>query len=537
MTLTNRQKRQALEAKLGFDLPPGTEVMHDIGEVHFSHREGSEMALVPAPSDNLDDPLNWSRKWKLITTLLMNLFCFVQCFGVLACGLFTEDMIEEWGTSAAKVAYFTSAISITLGWGNCIFIPLAQLHGTRLMLTIGTALCSASYLWQALAKSYGSFLGARLLNGLGACLVETIGPMVCEQIFFVHERGTFIGLYFACLFASTSVGPFMAAVFVDTVGWRNFWWLQFAASMALQVGFIFYPETKYHRTPQLPTTDQDPSTNGSKAGGSFDDKTEADAQVVEVTNVVGHGRPARHQFGYWVKKAPEESYAFAFLTTFKLVTLPACLWAGFLFAAVAVITFFLSVLQSVLYPSVYGFGVLQTGYTNWVLAVTSCVGSALAGPFSDWYMKVATKRNGNIREAEMRLPSLIPFLLCACLGMGGMGIGLQRAVAWPITVIVAQGLAGIGVTGCATICLGYAVDCHPKYAGQGLLLATLIKNSTGFGLGFGIVDWATTWGWQSAMGFWAGLCGFVGLFAIPLYIWGKDIRRYVARTSPLMKDE
>lgn len=76
--------------------------------------------------------------------------------------------------------------------------------------------------------------------------------------------------------------------------------------------------------------------------------------------------------------------------------------------------------------------------TNWVLVVASCLGSALAGPVSDWWVRRATLRNGNIREPEMRLPVLAPFLLATVLGMGGMGIGLTRQTSWPVTVIVAR---------------------------------------------------------------------------------------------------
>jgi len=50
-------------------------------------------------------------------------------------------------------------------------------------------------IWMAAAKSYGSFLAARLVNGFGTGANETMLPLVIADMFFLHERGKFIGIY------------------------------------------------------------------------------------------------------------------------------------------------------------------------------------------------------------------------------------------------------------------------------------------------------------------------------------------------------
>jgi hypothetical protein len=68
-------------ALLHVDIVPGTEIMRDVGDVHFTHAYGNVYVfplksiigknidinfarLVPHPSDNPTDPLNWSKTWK-----------------------------------------------------------------------------------------------------------------------------------------------------------------------------------------------------------------------------------------------------------------------------------------------------------------------------------------------------------------------------------------------------------------------------------------------------------------------------------------
>jgi MFS family permease len=58
----------------------------------------------------------------------------------------------------------------------------------------------------------------------------------------------------------------------------------------------------------------------------------------------------------------------------------------------------------------YRFNPGQVGYTNFAFFVGGIIGVATAGPFSDWLARRSTKKNNGIREAEMRLPALIPFV-------------------------------------------------------------------------------------------------------------------------------
>lgn len=65
----------------------------------------------------------------------------------------------------------------------------------------------------------------------------------------------------------------------------------------------------------------------------------------------------------------------------------------------------------------YNFSPANVGFANFALAVGAVIGLAIAGPFSDWIATKATKRDGGIREPEVRLPAVIPFIIVAVIGM------------------------------------------------------------------------------------------------------------------------
>lgn len=71
------QELHELEEELHTEILPGTEIMRDIGTHHFVKAgSGLNNVLVPQPSDDPADPLNWSLKWKLSTIVTSNFVTF-----------------------------------------------------------------------------------------------------------------------------------------------------------------------------------------------------------------------------------------------------------------------------------------------------------------------------------------------------------------------------------------------------------------------------------------------------------------------------
>ena len=103
-------------------------------------------------------------------------------------------------------------------------IPLSSTFGRRPVLLASTLVSLASCIWRAEARSYNSFMGASILNGIGAgpCEVrqkfffqadsetdssQTLQPQIITDYVFLHDRGKFNALYFSMFFGSLNVCP------------------------------------------------------------------------------------------------------------------------------------------------------------------------------------------------------------------------------------------------------------------------------------------------------------------------------------------
>ena len=90
--------------------------MADIGEHHFV--KGGSTVLVPQPTDDPSDPLNWSIWWKISAITASNMVTFTQGFGPLALAPMFGDYIEAFNCTLAEAVQFTGVCILVLGFSN-----------------------------------------------------------------------------------------------------------------------------------------------------------------------------------------------------------------------------------------------------------------------------------------------------------------------------------------------------------------------------------------------------------------------------------
>jgi len=100
--------------------------------------------------------------------------------------------------------------------GEAHRVPLSTSFGRRPVYIVSQLICFGSSIWRAKATTYNSFMGACILNGIGAGPAETIQPAVIADIFFLHDRGFWNTLYWVCHLQRNHVGSFVTIGSLDT---------------------------------------------------------------------------------------------------------------------------------------------------------------------------------------------------------------------------------------------------------------------------------------------------------------------------------
>lgn len=102
---------------------------------------------------------------------------------------------ETFDISEEEEPLITGVTVMVLGFSNFIVIPFSKIFGRRAVVFVFGILFLVTCIWQAVAKSYGSFMGARAVIGIAAAPSETLMVQVVADLFFLHERGFWMVVY------------------------------------------------------------------------------------------------------------------------------------------------------------------------------------------------------------------------------------------------------------------------------------------------------------------------------------------------------
>ena len=235
-------------------------------------------------------------------------------------------------------------------------------------------------------------------------------------------------------------------------GWRNFWWLNVALHIAtFLMCLVGFPETKWHRVHlderhysnavEVKTGSSEKAhittMSGSKAETEGDTPHLPALSHTETTQRVpylGKGTPSRQQFRlYSPNKHPFKAILMDLWIPWKLFYFPIVEFASFVvsWSASSYLTINLTQSQA-LEPPPYSFSPLAVGLSNFSSLVGALIGLLTAGPLSDWVSMKLTRKNNGIREPEMRLPAMIPYVLIMVLGNFIVAFGYQQKWNWRV---------------------------------------------------------------------------------------------------------
>jgi MFS family permease len=293
---------------------------------------------------------------------------------------------------------------------------------------------------------------------------QTLQPQIIADIQFLHERGAYNTLYFTFYFGSLmvrilatenlatsdpwddQVGPIISGPMALHVGWQNFWWLNVALFATLIVLLLFFfPESKWdrirpdegnrkHGIPSAPTSENGVKTYNDTSVTKTEDDVAIDSEIEPVDEYLHRGYPSKQQFYLWkLSASPVKTLALTFWVPWNLHLYPIVEFAAFVvsWSASGFLTLNLTQSQAFAAPP-YNWSSQSIGFTNFAVLAGALIGLLTNGALSDWVSMRATRKNKGIREPEMRLPAMIPYVLIAILGNFIVAFGYQYSWDWRV---------------------------------------------------------------------------------------------------------
>ncbi len=388
-----------------------------------------------------------------------------------------------------------------LGFSMFWWSPLTSKFGKR-PIYVFTYIAYCAFCFGAGAcKSFGAHLAMRMIMSAAAGAGEMLGPLTINDIWFLHERATPMAAYNAFLSVGVAFGVIIDGAIINSYEWRYIYWINGAiiAVICVLVTFTF-PETSFRR-PALETVTKNQPRN------------------IDFSKRKTWAQNLRLYSGIWT----EESYLVLFMRPWLALMLPAVAWAAFTWAVG--VGFLVAVTSNVAlaFGMTYHFGPLQVAYC-WFAGLIGALLALVTGPLADYVSLRSTRKNGGVREPEMRIPVSFLSIITAPLGLILYGVGIQNHLHW-IVPTLGLGLSSFTVASGTVVALVYAVDSYKPITEEVVTCVLGYKALFGFLLAFYTNDWVMNEGYTKAFSEMGAISGCAFLLGIGFYIWGRRVRK------------
>ncbi|EEP82993.1 conserved hypothetical protein [Uncinocarpus reesii 1704] len=449
--------------------------------------------LVPQPSDDPNDPLNWPL-WR------RDLILAILSLASVICTTTSPLMAANSVTIATQLRRTFTDVALLTGYHLCavgaagfLFVPTARIWGKRHLFLLGNAIVVVSCAWAgASGTNYNSLLAARIFQGIGLAPFEALVNAAIGDLYFVHvsvcdalnlapvltkpqERGIRMAVSNVALFGGAFLTPVLVGKITYTMGWAwSFYFVAIFAGLCLPLVYFFVPEIAYRRASHLNTDFEGDTERTRVPRDARNENSESAINENEakeggmLPGVEEHKVIAKASYSQSLRlfngRKTDENFFKLLLRPLPLFFHPGILWGCLIQGVIIGWTVFIGVVLAALFvgPPLW-FNEVKTGYLYTGAFIGAILGLLISGLLADWSAKYMIRKNRGRYEPEFRIVLVIPMLIFACAGLYGFGFvsGDVTRYGW-LGPEIFFGLMLIGMVLGAVASALYLVDAHRK---------------------------------------------------------------------------
>ncbi|KAF7290370.1 MFS general substrate transporter [Mycena chlorophos] len=461
--------------------------------------------LWPQPTDDPNDPQNWSDRRKALLLIIITLAAIVPDFdsGIGIAGIF--KLAVQYNTTTNVINDLTSNWSIfLLGWGGLTAVIAIRRLGRLPVLFWSQLLALGFLVGCTFAPNLKTFTAMRCLTAFFGTAPQVTGLYVVTDLYPFHLQARMLNFWTMGFIISPFLSPFAFGFLVARTTWRWGYGIgsMYGAIVVLLIVF-FMEETMYDRTVRpIPTR----PTTGLR---------------YRIETLVG-------LTGLKMQKY-RMSWTEAFLSPFNVVWRPHILsilvFEAMLFGfSIGINTTNAVFLGS---PPPLGFAwspfAIAGGYGTPIVSVI--IGELVGRFLNEWIQNVSIRRNGGVFEAESRLWACYVAVPLYIVGFVTLGSAFQKHLS-PGAIVMGWGIAETSVMINTVAVYAYCNDAFPKHQGEVSALINLARTLGGFAVAYFQVPWALKHGALQVFGVEAAIVVALFLLIVPaVQIKGRDLRK------------
>ncbi|TFK47554.1 MFS general substrate transporter [Heliocybe sulcata] len=465
--------------------------------------DGSKV-LWPQPTDDPEDPQNWSDRRKALQLFIVTIAAIVPDFdsGVGIAALFA--LAEQYETTTGVINNLTSNWSIfLLGWGGIAAVICMRHFGRLPVLFWSQVLAVAFMVGCTFAPNLRTFAAMRCLTAFFGTCPQVTGLYIVTDLYPFHLQARQLNLWTMGFIVSPFLSPFAFGFLVARADWRWSYGVAslYGAFVVLMITF-FGEETMYDRSikPIPPRPRKGVLTRA--------------ATLIGITGSrMSRYRPSLMS-GVWSHLD----------CVWRPQLLSVLIFEGLLFGFGVGINVTNAVFLGTPPPVGYGFSQYGIAASYATPIVATIIGELLGRFINDWIQNIGIRRHHGVFEAEYRLWACyvsIPLYIC---GFVLLGASLQNHMSVG-ALVMGWGIAQAAIMINTVAIYAYCNDCFPRRQGEISAFINLSRSLGGFAVPFFQVPWAEAHGGLQVFGCEAAIVTGLFLLVVPALQWkGGQLR-------------
>lgn len=317
--------------------------------------------------------------------------------------------------------------------------------------------------------------------------IEALPEITVTDVFFTHERGTWMGVYAFTLAGSNYFTPVICGFIAEYQGWQwVFYWPAIFLAFVFVFLFLFMEETNYNRKTtgivselNLPPPERSILADQEKIGTTAQRTVSSNQGEISVAP-----KTFAQKLSIW-QPSPGQNMDQRAIRSLKYLSWPVIFYAGFSYGSYLIWFNVLNATASIILGGEpYHFSASMVGLSYLSCCIGVILGSLISGRASDWLTIKLARRNKGIMEAEHRL---WPFILCIFMVPGFLilwGVGAEQRVHW-FGLIFAMGALAFTTTMGVTLSVNYMIDSYHDISGDAIVTVILVRNTMSFAISYG----------------------------------------------------